>query len=142
MWSASIGLNLPWFNRKPKAAELAASQATQEAASQDLEAMSNELRAMIEEQLLELKRTEQQLSLVETALLPQSEGALASSRSAYSTGKLELMSVLDNQMNFYNLQQQRLDLIARHEKDLADLEYLRGGPAPSPAVAAQGGKHE
>jgi outer membrane protein, heavy metal efflux system len=142
MWSARVGLTLPWFNRSPKVAELAASQATQAAAAQDLKAMENELAEMIEEKSIEVKRTEQQLSLVETALLPQSEGALASSRSAYSTGKLELMSVLDNQMNLYNLQQQRLDLIARHEKGLADLEYLLGGPPPSPAVATQGGKHD
>jgi outer membrane protein TolC len=141
MWSARVGLTLPWFNRSPKQAELTAAQATQASAAQDLAAMENELAGMIEEKTLEVKRTEQQLSLLDTALLPQSEGALASSRSAYSTGKLELMSVLDNQMNLYNLQQQRLDLISRHEQGLADLEYLLGGPPPSPA-AAQGGKHE
>jgi outer membrane protein, heavy metal efflux system len=142
MWSARVGLTLPWFNRRPKNAGLTAAQATQAAASLDLKAMKNELAEMVEEKAIEIKRTEQQLSLVETALLPQSEGALASSRSAYSTGKLELMSVLDNQMNLYNLQQQRLDLISRHEQGLADLEYLLGGPPPPAGAAPQGEKHD
>lgn len=141
MWSATVGVNLPWVYRRDTVdQEVAAMRAQQGAEEADLAAMRNELAAMVEETLIGLMRVDQQLSLVETALLPQAEGALASSRAAYETGELEFMSVMDNQMSLYNLELQQLGLIAEHERKQAELEYLVGGPlAPESAPSAAEG---
>ena len=135
MWSATVGVNLPWVYRRDTVdQEVVAMRAEQGAEEADLAAMRNELAAMVEETVIGLMRSDQQLSLVETALLPQSEGALASSRAAYETGQLEFMSVMDNQMSLYNLQLQQLSLIAEHERKQAALEYLVGGPLAQDSV--------
>ena len=129
MWSASVGMSLPWLYRREKVdEEVRGARAEQEAAEQELAAMENELRQMVEETVTEIGRAEEQLSLVETALLPQAEGALSSSRAAYETGKTEFGNLLDNQMSLYNEQLRRADLAADRERSLADLEYLLGGP--------------
>jgi outer membrane protein TolC len=147
MWSASVGIELPWINRRRHEEELAAAQAQKRAAEQGIAAELNAVLARVEELSIELGRTEDQLSLVETGLLPQAEGALAASRAAYATGMTESVSVLGNQLNLYNLQLQRAQLLREHEQGLAELEYeirgalgganmAAGGPPPEmPAMA-------
>ena len=138
MWSATVGINLPWLYRRQKVdQEVKAAQATRAAAQQDVGSMSNELGAMIEESLIELRRQEEQLALVETGLLPQAEGALAASRASYITGQGEVLNLLDSQMNLYNLQLERVRLITDHERTLAELEYLAGGSLEAGAGTAE-----
>ncbi len=118
-------------------------QAQRLAAASSLEALRNEITARTDEVLVEIARDDEQLSLLETGLLPQAEGALASSLAAYATGQVSFLTLIDNQMNLYQLQLQWLDLIADHERNLADLEYLVGEPlaAESPTMEVSGNAH-
>ncbi len=142
-WSVSVGMSLPWVYRKEKVdQEVEAGVARREAAGQDLEAMRNELLARVEELVIETMREEEQIALLDTGLLPQAEGALASSRAAYATGQVEFLTLLDNQMNLYNLELQRVRLMADHERDLAELEYAVGGPVEGRPGPEAGGSEE
>lgn len=128
-WSVSAAINLPWIYRGQTVdQEVAGAQAQQMAAASNLEALLNEIAAGIDELLVEIARDDEQLALLETGLLPQAEGALASSMAAYATGQVNFLTLIDNQMNLYELQMQGLELIADHERNLADLEYLVGEP--------------
>jgi cobalt-zinc-cadmium efflux system outer membrane protein len=128
MWSASVGMNLPWFRRRDTVdREVEAAQAMRRAMESEVQAMRNELPAMAEEMLIDIARTEEQLALLETGLMPQAEGAYAASRASYATGKGELLDLLDNQMNLYTLELQRAMLLAERERALAELEYVVGG---------------
>ena len=128
MWSATVGMNLPWFRRRDTVdREVEAAQARRRAAESDAEAMRNELPAMVDEMLIDIGRAEEQLALLETGLLPQAEGAYAASRASYATGRGDLLDVLDNQMNLYNLEVQRAMLLAEWERSLAEVEYVVGG---------------
>ena len=132
-WSASVGMSLPWIYRKEKVdQEVEAGTARRVAAELDLEAVLNELVARIEGLVIDTVRENEQIALLETGLLPQAEGALASSRAAYATGQVEFLTLLDNQTNLYNLELQRVRLIADHEADLAELEYAVGGRVGGP----------
>ncbi len=135
MWSAGVGINLPWFRRRQTVdQDVRAARATRLAAEKDVVAMRNELAGMIEEMVVEVGRADRQLSLLDTGLLPQAEGAFAASRTSYGTGQGDIMDLLANQMNLYNLQVQRVMLVAEGERNLAELEYLVGGPlTPSEA---------
>ncbi len=135
MWSAAVGINLPWIRRRDKVdEEVRAARAQQEAAARDLDAMRNELSAMVEETVIDINRADEQLALVNTGLLPQADSAYASSRASYATGKGEVLDLLMNQMNLYNLELQRAMLLQQRQRALADLEYTVGG---SLAPAAQ-----
>jgi len=133
MWGVSVGINLPWIYRRQKVdQEVKVAQASRLAAEQDLAAMQNELSGMIEEMVIEVQRTADQLSLVETGLLPQAEGAVAASRASYAAGQGEILDLLDNQMNLYDLQLERVSLLADHERGLAEIEYLVGASPGGP----------
>ena len=128
-WSASVGVSLPWIYRRDTVdQEVKAAEARRSAAELEAAAIRNGVMGRIEELVVELVREDEQIALLETGLLPQAEGALASSRAAYATGQVELLTLLDNQMNLYSLELQRLRLIADHERDVSELEYLVGGP--------------
>ena len=134
MWSATAGITLPWLYRRDKVdEEVRGARAEQEAAAHDLEAMQNELSAMIEETAIDIGRADEQLSLVETGLLPQAESAYAASRATYATGTGEVLDLLMNQMNLYNLELQRVMLLMQRERAMADLEYTVGGSLTAPA---------
>ncbi len=127
MWTALVGINLPWIYRRDKVdEEVRGAKAEHRAATRDVEAMRNELVSMAEEMVLDVKRMEEQLTLVETGLLPQAEGAYAASRASYTTGMGDVLSLLDNQMNLYNLELQRIMLLRDRERALAEIEYLVG----------------
>jgi cobalt-zinc-cadmium efflux system outer membrane protein len=128
-WSASVGMTLPWLYRRDTVdQQVKAAASGQEAAQADLAALVNELSARIEEMAVDVGRLDEQIDLVETGLLPQAEGALASSRAAYATGSLEFIAVIDNQLNLYNLQLDWVRLVAERARRLAELEYLMSGP--------------
>jgi len=128
-WSASVAMTLPWFNRRNTVdEEVRSAEADSRAAEADLQALRNDLAAQVEDTSVQIGQTDEQLSLIDTALLPQAEGALSSSWSAYRTGKLELVNALDNQMNLYNLYLQRSRLLADRARAVAELDYLAGEP--------------
>ncbi len=127
-WTASVGITLPWvYQRQTVQEEVRGARAGRTAAEADLAALRNELAARVEELVVEVQRLDEQIALVETALLPQAEGALASSWAAYETGKVEFLTVLDNQLNLYNLHLQRSRLLSDRRKTVAELEYVVGG---------------
>jgi len=128
MWSATAGLTLPWLYRRDKVDEqVRGAKAEREAAASDVDAMLNELSATVEEMAIDVGRADEQLALVETGLLPQAESAYAASRATYATGTGEVLDLLMNQMNLYNLELQRAMLLRQREQAMADLEYTVGG---------------
>ncbi|MBN1458119.1 MAG: TolC family protein [Armatimonadetes bacterium] len=127
-WTASVGMTLPWVYQRDTVDErVRGAGAAQAAAQADLTALENELVARVEELSVEVGRLGEELALLDTALLPQAEGALASSWAAYSTGKVEFLTLLDNQMNLHNLLLQRSRLLEDRLKMMAELEYTVGG---------------
>jgi outer membrane protein TolC len=138
MWSATVGITLPWLYRRDKVdEEVRGAKAQQEAAARELEAMQNEVSGMVEEMVIDIQRADEQLSLAETGLLPQAEGAYAASRSSYATGKGEVLDLLMNQMNLYNLELQRVMLLMQRERAIADLAYTVGGSLTAPTQQSE-----
>lgn len=137
MWSATAGITLPWLYRKDKVdEEVRGARAERDAAARDVQAMENELSAVVEEMVIDIGRADEQLALVETGLLPQAESAYAASRASYGAGTGEVLDLLMNQMNLYNLELQRAMLLAQRERAAAELEYAVGG-ALAPAEVAE-----
>jgi outer membrane protein TolC len=119
------------YRRERTDQEIKAAEATRQAAEEDVKAMRNELASMLQQAANAIQHDDQQLDLLLTGLLPQSEGAMAAARSAYITGKGAMTALLDTQMSYLTMQLQRPRLVADRESNLADLIYLSGGPTPA-----------
>lgn len=98
-----LGINLPlWFNRNTARIEAARinEQATQLASTETW----NQIQAAIQSQLRELAEIEKNYRLYQDNLLPESRQMLASAYSAYETGKINFLDVLDSERMTFTVQ--------------------------------------
>jgi outer membrane protein, heavy metal efflux system len=99
-------------------------------AGEELNMQRNTIRQSIEDGLARLERSRRMADLYRTAIIPQATGALDAAMAAYQVGKVDFMSVLDNQMNLFNYERQYYEAVAEHQMQLAQLEGVVGVPLP------------
>lgn len=125
-YSIGIGLNIPiQFGRRSAATEEA--EATYRANTLMRRNVENTVRAEIEDlhfQLMSIGRT---LDLYDQGLLVQAQNALESALSAYSTGKMDFLSLLDSERMLLRTRLGYIEEQANYQKTLAALERAVGG---------------
>ena len=92
----SIGVNLPIWRNKYRAEELQATE-TLIAERRNYLHLRNEMEFSIRDQVIRLQTLLEQIELFETALIPQAETALRSTETAYTTGQLRALDLLDSE---------------------------------------------
>jgi cobalt-zinc-cadmium efflux system outer membrane protein len=124
-WMASVGINIPLWRGKLRAAEAEASIRLK--ASQDLrQDLHNNTSARIRELFTEVKMYEEQTQLYEYSLIPQAEQALRSAEIAYIAGQTDFLSILDGERMLIQLKTAFAKLTADRGKSLARLERVVG----------------
>ena len=128
-WSVTLGLNLPIWLGKRKAA---VRQAENALASNKLayENAENQVKAEIEDFYYQLEITGKTLDLYEHGLLVQAESSLESAVSSYGTGKLDFLDLLDAERMLLNLKLGYAKEQSNYQKQLAALERTVGGELP------------
>lgn len=126
MVSLMIGASLPVFARSrqlPMRTEALAMRAMAEA---DLATMRTETSGAVAATYAELQRARRLAELYRTAVLPQAEATVASSRAAYRVGGVPFMTLIDAQMMLNRYRQELFTLEADEGKAWAELEMLTG----------------
>lgn len=90
------------------------------------DAMVNELHAEIASLAAELRRTRDQLVLLDDGILPQARAGLESSTSAYRVGRVDFLALLDAQVTLYRHELDHHRLLADFAENLAALERAVG----------------
>jgi len=125
-YGVGLGLNIPiQLGRRVAATEEA--EATYEASKLAHRNLENTVRAEIADLRFQLDNSGRTLELYDRGLLVQAESALESALSAYRTGKLDFLSLLDSERM---LLQARLGYVkeqSSYQKILAGLERAIGG---------------
>lgn len=125
-----VGANLPLFSapqetRRARAAELSA---------RSLESEASGMQAMIRYQVVDawrrLQTAARELELVTKVAKPQAEQSFTSAISSYSTGKADLLFVLDSWRALQRIERARIDALVAQRTALVDLEWATGGPLP------------
>ena len=102
--------------------------------------MRAETRGRIGEAYADLRRARDLARLYRTTVLPQAEATVSSALSSYRVGKVDFMTLLDDQMTVNKYRQELSALEADEGKAWAELEMLTGRElidANSSAVAAR-----
>jgi cobalt-zinc-cadmium efflux system outer membrane protein len=126
--SASAGLEIPlyfWSKQKKKIEEKSFDL---KSSQQKLEGMKNDLKFMVSELFYSLNRYQEQIELYQTAILPQARQSLESAQSGYQVGKVDFMTLLDNQMTLYNYQIAYYLALSSYYQTLTKLEEIVGEP--------------
>ena len=124
--SASAGLEIPlyfWSKQKKKIEEKAFDL---KSSQQKFEGMKNDLKFMVSELFYSLNRYQKQIELYQTAILPQARQSLESAQSAYQVGKVDFMTLLENQMTLYNYQIAYYRALSSYFQTVTKLEEMVG----------------
>lgn len=126
MGSLMIGASVPVFagRRQLKMRDEAA--AMRAMADADLRYMQADTRGRVGEQYAALERARNLARLYTTTVLPQAQAAVSSAMAAYRVGRVDFMTLLDDQMTVNAYRRQLIALQAEEGKAWAALEMLSG----------------
>jgi cobalt-zinc-cadmium efflux system outer membrane protein len=127
MVTATVSVPLPIYRRR-KQDQLASAAGAELASLQaDHHAKQNEVRSEVARLVSELERQRAQLALYVRGILPQAQASLASAAASYQVGKVEFLTVLDNQATVFSYETEYFRALSDFAKTLAELERAVGG---------------
>ena len=126
MLTAMVSLPIPL--QKGRRQDALATGAVADLAAQDAEraARRNEVRAEVARLHAALERDRTQLALYVKAIIPQGRAALASATASYQVGKVEFLTVLENQATLFRYETEYFRLLTDFATALAELERVVG----------------
>lgn len=133
MASLMAGFRLPlWAGRRqlPMRREMQAMQAMAEAEARDL---ANETFAQLVEMRAEAEKSLNLARLYATSIVPQARASVDAALAAYRVGRVNYMSLVENQMTVNRYQTEGVRLVAAYHKAAAEIAALVGlgvGGAP------------
>jgi outer membrane protein TolC len=130
MVSAMVGFNLPVWHKSKQARRVAEFQKEIRSSQDQYHALANEIRFLVSEKLTEIERTEKQIELLKTGIIPQATLALDSALQAYRVNKVDYMTLLDNLMTLFRYEIQYYRLLADQRKSVVEIEGALGRSLP------------
>ncbi len=126
MVTATVSVPIP-IHRRRKQDQLATAAGSELAALEaERHSRQNEIRADVARLVSYLERSRTQLALYVKAVLPQSRASLASATASYQVGKVELLTVLDDQATLFHYETEYFRALTDFAKTLAELERVVG----------------
>lgn len=124
-WMGSVGINIPLWRKKLRAAETeqVVKLKSSESRYKDIE---NETLSRVNELFFEVKTGEEQIKLYKYSLLPQAEQSLKASEVGYLSGKVDFLNLLDAERMLLQIKIAHFKAIADFGKSLARLERTVG----------------
>jgi len=129
-FSLTFGFNVPIRRDKYRADVRRAAEELSAATLHRSEAY-NEMAFAVREQVVRLQTLREQLTLVGDVLLPQTDEALRSTESAYETGQVGVLDLLDSERSRLDVRLIQARDVADYLVALADLERAIGAPFPT-----------
>ncbi len=138
MWQAGVGLNLPVFRGRRRAA-VAEAQARGRGAARAAEAVRAELRFRTQERAVQLRAAEALARLYTEGLIPQGRLAYEAAIASYQAGKVPFLTVLEALSSLYADRAGQLRVVAADERIKAALDEASLEPTSEmPAAAGPG----
>jgi outer membrane protein TolC len=129
IYNFSVGIKLPIRRRKYDAAVLEASEDFL-ASREGYRNAVNTVEASIRSASFRLKTLREQMSLFERVLLPQANQSLQSAETAYSTGSIPVLELLDSERTLLEVRLSLAQFQADYMKSLAEMERAIGSAFP------------
>ncbi len=128
-YNFSIGINIPIHRKKYRAGVVEATEVLS-ANKDNYVNLRNNMQFDIRDQVLRLQTLGEQIDLYGNVLIPQAEQALRSTESAYETGQVGALDLLDSERFLLQSRLLRARYHADYLKSLAELERAVGTKFP------------
>lgn len=124
-WMGSVGINIPLWRKKLRAAEAekAVKLKASEALYRDVE---NETLSRVNELFFEVETVREQIQLYQYSLLPQAEQSFKASEVGYLAGKVDFLNLLESERMVLMIKTGYYKAISDLRESLARLERIVG----------------
>ncbi|MDB4951636.1 MAG: Outer rane efflux protein precursor [Gemmatimonadetes bacterium] len=126
MVSATVSVPLPVHRAARQDAALAEARAESAALDAEHHEKHNEVRGEVARRYADLERERSQLALYVTAILPQSRASLEAATASYPAGKVDFLTLMENQAAVFNAELAYHRALADFAKSLAALDQVVG----------------
>ncbi len=124
--SASVGITLPLYAGSKQNKRVEETKLLRRMNEEKYSSVLNEIEFEIRDLLLRSEEKSELLDLFDNSIIPQAELSLNSAISGYQVGKVNFLTLLDNEIILFNYELKRYRILADHEKILAKLESVVG----------------
>jgi outer membrane protein TolC len=121
MLTGMVEINVPIFYKSKQDRKVAEARADLLVAEAQYRAMKNEISFMITDMFTMVKRTERQIELYRTGIIPQASLQIESALSAYRVNRADFMTLLDSRMTLYKYELEYHQALTEFEKNVASL---------------------
>lgn len=126
MVTATVSVPLPLQRRRKQDPLVAAARADLAGLEADRQVRRNALRAEVARLYTELERQRAQLALYVKGILPQGRASLTSATASYQVGRVEFLTVLENQATLFSYETEYFRTLSDFATTLAELERVVG----------------
>lgn len=127
-YQVMVGIKIPlWYETKQRQGVREAA-AGLNSAREEFTATRQEVLFQVKDSFVQAQRAERLVMILRDAIIPQATLALRAAQSSYAVGKVDFLTLLNSLLT---LQDSELELhgeMVSHEKALARLEAITGGP--------------
>lgn len=126
MVSMTVAVNLPVWRGNKIEPRILESEALRDQAVSLYQAQTNEITAKLRQQIAIAEQSLKSVKLYRTAILPQAKLTVESALSAYQAGRVDFLTLLDNQMTVFDYEANLITAMASYNKALAEIDFLVG----------------
>ena len=127
-YQVMLAIKIPLFYETKQRQGVKEALAGLAGAREDLTATRQDILFQVKDAFVQTQRAERLITILRDAIIPQSTLALQSAQASYGVGKVDFLTLLNSLLA---LQESQLELhgeMAAHEKAVARLEAVTGGP--------------
>lgn len=127
-YQVMLGVKIPLFYETKQRQGVNEALAGLSGAREDLTATRQDLLFQVKDGFVQAQRAERLITILRDAIIPQATLALLAAQAGYGVGKVDFLTLLNSLLT---LQESQLELhgeMVNHEKALARLEAVTGGP--------------
>jgi outer membrane protein, heavy metal efflux system len=131
-YQVMVGIKIPLFYETKQKQGVREAQASLEGAREEFATTRQDLLFQVKDGFVQAQRAERLITILRDAIIPQATLALQAAQASYTVGKVDFLTLLNSLLILQDSQLELHGEMVNHEKALARLEAVTGGPLGGP----------
>ena len=127
-YQVMVGIKIPLFYETKQKQGVREAMAGLEGAREEFSATRQDLLFQVKDGFVQAQRAERLITILRDAIIPQATLALQAAQAGYGVGKVDFLTLLNSLLTLQDSQLELHGEMVNHEKALARLEAVTGGP--------------
>lgn len=127
-YQVMVGIKIPLFYESKQKQGVREALAGLEVAREDFAAARQDLLFQVKDGFVQAQRAERLITILRDAIIPQATLGLQAAQAGYAVGKVDFLTLLNSLLTLQDSQLELHSEMVNHEKALARLEAVTGGP--------------